>query len=476
MPIHKTKRQLAEHVRRTANRPTVSQQEGVGFSPSAHVTDPRFAGPGWAVKRSPNIGRGSGVSKDRRIATVPLGGTRHEEIVRLHEAEHLTATDYERLGKRLRRAGVQLSLDQLRALEEIRVNGRLTKRGLVGPDEWVQVHAADGDPVPTYKEIHRMALGACTPDDVGRVANVILVAVANASPTFGDPELPPWATPLARAARAVFNCPDDWPTVRNAAREIQGMPARKQLEEEVQSAAKDVAGLFSNSGREVNGRGRLPRLRTAVDKTGLPKGNVPTYTELAGEPNWGDMKTHNLPLTTSTYKPGEGRRWAFSDDPTNRLVRPHRLVRWGDRVGFKRRTRKQGTGSFLCDASGSMRWKIEDLLSVLEAMPRANVGVYAGHHDRGDLLVVAKEGRRASRKVITEAVNNTLLGANVVDGPALEWLAKQPEPRVWVSDGAVTEVGDDATSRALVWVARFCKKHRIKMVHKKVLLPDSHDD
>ena len=31
---------------------------------------------------------------------------------------------------------------------------------------------------------------------------------------------------------------------------------------------------------------------------------------------------------------------------------------------------------------------------------------------------------------------------NIVDGPALEWLASQAEPRFWISDGSVTGVDD----------------------------------
>jgi len=33
-------------------------------------------------------------------------------------------------------------------------------------------------------------------------------------------------------------------------------------------------------------------------------------------------------------------------------------------------------------------------------------------------------------------------GGNIVDGPALEWLAAQAEPRIWISDGVVTGVND----------------------------------
>jgi len=36
---------------------------------------------------------------------------------------------------------------------------------------------------------------------------------------------------------------------------------------------------------------------------------------------------------------------------------------------------------------------------------------------------------------------------NVVDGPALAWLARQPRPRIWFCDGAVTGIGDHGDLR-----------------------------
>ena len=43
---------------------------------------------------------------------------------------------------------------------------------------------------------------------------------------------------------------------------------------------------------------------------------------------------------------------------------------------------------------------------------------------------------------------------NIIDEPALEWLAHQGGPRLWISDGGVTGVGD-TTSAAL---QRRCKE------------------
>jgi hypothetical protein len=41
-----------------------------------------------------------------------------------------------------------------------------------------------------------------------------------------------------------------------------------------------------------------------------------------------------------------------------------------------------------------------------------------------------------------EVIDNWVHAGNVVDGPALQWLSQQKAPRVWVSDGDVTGLGD----------------------------------
>ena len=45
---------------------------------------------------------------------------------------------------------------------------------------------------------------------------------------------------------------------------------------------------------------------------------------------------------------------------------------------------------------------------------------------------------------------------NIVDVPALQWLARQPAPRVWISDGLVTGMSDTASTE----IQRRCKEIR----------------
>jgi len=61
--------------------------------------------------------------------------------------------------------------------------------------------------------------------------------------------------------------------------------------------------------------------------------------------------------------------------------------------------------------------------------------------DRGELRVVVRDGRRAAPRDL-----EPYGGGNIVDLPALKWLARQAAPRVWISDGHVTGCGDISTA------------------------------
>jgi hypothetical protein len=120
--------------------------------------------------------------------------------------------------------------------------------------------------------------------------------------------------------------------------------------------------------------------------------------------------------------------------------------------------RKKVGGSVLVDTSGSMSWSSEDLIAVVSTAPAALVGAYSGSGGRGVLRIVARGGRR----VPDDQVNPTR-GGNEVDIPALEWLAQQREPRVWMSDGQVCGQNQDE-GWLLMQAARICRTARIRRV------------
>jgi hypothetical protein len=93
----------------------------------------------------------------------------------------------------------------------------------------------------------------------------------------------------------------------------------------------------------------------------------------------------------------------------------------------------------------------EVIANTLCSFREANVALYAGgrpSHREGRLLIVSVNGKAVTEKELEMYACHYLGGGNTIDGPALEWLAKQPEPRFWVSDGYVTSC-EDVTSEEL---------------------------
>lgn len=113
---------------------------------------------------------------------------------------------------------------------------------------------------------------------------------------------------------------------------------------------------------------------------------------------------------------------------------------------YKRNVQRQAKGgTVLIDTSGSMHLEPEQVHAVLAALPAATVAIYSGAHDRGTVSIIAKGGKCASAQAIKRRIAD-VGGGNIIDGPALRWLATQAEPRLWVCDGIVTGCGDAAAA------------------------------
>jgi hypothetical protein len=165
------------------------------------------------------------------------------------------------------------------------------------------------------------------------------------------------------------------------------------------------------------------------------------------------------PKLSIPLRPGRGGRgWRAGREGS--VVRY--LARWPvDRAVFRRRARRQGA-TLLVDNSGSMALEIADLDRLLLATPQGTrVAIYSGSGASGELRIVADGGRRATASQLARAGRG-----NVVDLPALEWLAKQPLPRLWVSDGIVTGVGDRGSEALRRRCMALCRRGRIRRVAK----------
>ena len=66
----------------------------------------------------------------------------------------------------------------------------------------------------------------------------------------------------------------------------------------------------------------------------------------------------------------------------------------------------------------------------MELLPAVTIAMYNGTGYEGNLRVIARNGMRVSEERLDEWCG---IG-NVIDGPALRWLAAQTEKRIWVSD------------------------------------------
>lgn len=108
----------------------------------------------------------------------------------------------------------------------------------------------------------------------------------------------------------------------------------------------------------------------------------------------------------------------------------HRLAT--DQKVFERKRGKR-RGSILVDCSGSMRLSKEQIESILEDAPAAIVAGYSGNHngDSGEIKILAANGFRTDNLRVGR-------GENEIDGPAVEWLARQKPPRIYVTDQQFT--------------------------------------
>jgi len=151
------------------------------------------------------------------------------------------------------------------------------------------------------------------------------------------------------------------------------------------------------------------------------------YQTTGGVGHWGEMETHEPALTVNLQgRLKQGRKYRPADFGYN----PKFINRWcSDKKIFKQKQHVLG-GTILIDASGSMSFSGQDILDIMELLPAVTIAMYNGFTNTGDLRIIARNGMRVTEEQLDEWSG----GGNVVDGPALHWLATMPERRIWVSD------------------------------------------
>lgn len=149
---------------------------------------------------------------------------------------------------------------------------------------------------------------------------------------------------------------------------------------------------------------------------------------------WGKMVTQIAPLQRNFRALVKRSGVASPEGPI-----PKYFARWyGDKQIFERQGLRRG-GTLLIDVSGSMDWAWEMTRELIESTPAMTIAIYSGHDTHGHLTIIAKDGKLTGKDFKPDSMGHG--GGNTVDGPALSWLAKQPRPRVWFSDGIVFPSG-----------------------------------
>lgn len=192
-----------------------------------------------------------------------------------------------------------------------------------------------------------------------------------------------------------------------------------------QSSKNDGEDDESDNSESEAGTGNADQLEKRMRRALSEK--MIDYHTSAGIGQWGDMIIHTPPLSVNLQSRIKGAR-AYR--PSDYGYNPKYINRYCiDKKIFKQKQRVLG-GTILIDASGSMQFDGHDLLEIMKLLPAVTIAMYNGSYSTGDLRIIAKNGMRVNDEYIHSHVGR----GNVVDGPALEWLATMPERRIWISD------------------------------------------
>jgi hypothetical protein len=376
---------------------------------------PAERGIGWHVQ--PHLADGSRAAWTdikKRQMSVPLDSSVASRNIRAHELAHASWTPARSPTSVCRRAGI--SFEALQRAEDCRIGYGLIDSGVT---DYASGTLTDDDLARLEADGHRLL------DEHGKA---LLVALARKL-SF-------------QVVSMVMT--EDKDRILDLADRLGGEPLRA-IVENVAEIAETTLFPGGHWRYTVRRRKRSPvvvpfrravLLALVLDRLFPPDGAPPRRppTPKQGERLWGRLTIEEPPRST-VARLARLRTVRRSCDEGTHLRRLDRLLVDGRVFSTKRHL---VGGTVLIDGSGSMGWSREDILRCVEVAPAATVAVYSGHGDKGALRIVAKDGRMVAPDLVASPCG---LG-NIVDGPALEWLSRQTEPRIWISDAAVTGVNE----------------------------------
>ena len=412
--------------------------------PKARPFPEAIDGRPWKIQESPTP-RQAGVGDGRML--VPFGTEMRERAVRLHEMMHVKITPA--LAIQEAAAEHELPEDILQNCEDARVHGHLRRLGF-----GEEMTAMEG--VISDFEIDQMA----------KRGELLQVAALGAA-MYGTGE-------FKRLQEAIKDDTDKhyaFHTGKDLSE--HAMHGGKKIPEFEQSVwmCQKLVELFGNperpeepSVKDVLQPKRVYKLAHEMLEKGTPEkikvekvkpekikgGNEDPH---ADGKTWMKMEIITPDLTHELPKSMREKPRKIPEASGRRLRRVGRLYHDG-RV-FSRKLRKPGGGAVLIDVSGSMSLSGSDVLKLVQKFPGGVIATYCSEaHNVGWLTVIARNGKRCEEREM-----HPRGGGNGVDGPALDWIAKHPGPRFWISDAGVY-----GGAEGLAYCVRVCTRFNIKRV------------
>ena len=380
----------------------------------------------WLIEQSGNITPRAELSHG--VLIVPLDASDQSRFVRDHELGHVHWSPKRPDQQALKN---KLSPDVLAAVEDLRVNTKLSESGVdTSAGGWSKpVCMALAKDVLRRKDARLLVLMAVAATGSG-VMEAVFGEVLQDDPIGAS------ALEIARLARNAM-----WSTSVPKFRDT--VRVSKWLQALLDAGSAPMPKLPGMPGTGA-GAGLASALKIARE-AGTSKRSVRRIP-------WGKLVFDHPPRNHRVAGYLGKRNRATDEGSYPRQL--HRLLIDGK---IFRHTRRGKGGSVLIDASGSMQLDNEAIQKILNAAPGCVVAVYSGNTHDGILRILAQDGRQVDKQYIGAPAG----GANVVDGPALQWLSKQAKPRIWVSDGQVTGVNDRMSAINSLECVGITRRHQI---------------
>ena len=381
----------------------------------------------WLIEQSGNITPRAELSHG--VLIVPLDASDQSRFVRDHELGHVHWSPKRPDQQALKN---KLSPDVLAAVEDLRINTKLSESGVdTSAGGWSKpVCTALAKDVLRRKDARLLVLMAVAATGSG-VMEAVFGEVLQDDPIGAS------ALEIARLARNAM-----WSTSVPKFRDT--VRVSKWLQALLDAGSAPMPRMPGMSRASDGGAGLVSVLMIAKEQG--------TSRRSTRRIPWGKLVVDHPPRNhrVAGYLGKRNR----STDEGSYPRQLHRLLIDGK---IFRHTRRGRGGAVLIDGSGSMQLGNDDIQKILNAAPGCTVAVYSGNTHDGVLRVLAQDGRQVDKQFIGAPAG----GANVVDGPALQWLSKQAKPRIWVSDGQVTGVHDRMSAINTLECVGLTRRHQI---------------